>query len=179
MLVFLLVSGRETVTSTVPAADAVLSRRPASQSKEKRRWPKLQRALCYRWNLLHLLQAEHYQALSDSRHREGADVEVSAVNLGQKGRKFPMVSPRQGLVRSGILRLGSAVTSGAPVFRRQELPSEGGRDNVPSPARSSGEDRTTRARGPRGPHSRRPAPDLDRRTAPAAPRIARRVAARR
>src|SRR3954447_17400806 len=88
MLVFLLVSGRETVTSTVPAADAVLSRRPTSQSKEKRRWPKLQRALCYRWNLLHLLQPEHYQALSDPRHREGADVEVSAVSLGHNGGKF-------------------------------------------------------------------------------------------
>src|SRR6188768_84907 len=102
MLVFLLVSGRETVTSTVPAADAVLSRRPASQSKEKRRWPKLQRALCYRWNLLHLLQPEHYQALADPRHREGAYVDVRRGALGQEGQELLLAaSPRQGLVRSG------------------------------------------------------------------------------
>src|SRR6476659_4990325 len=88
MLVFLLVSGRETVTSTVPAADAVLSRRPASQSKEKRRWPKLQRALCNRWNLLHLLHPEHYQALRDPRHREGVRRSVRGDGWGGRGMNF-------------------------------------------------------------------------------------------
>jgi hypothetical protein len=70
MLVVLLVLGRETTTSVVPTADAV-SRRPASLSKEKRRWPTNSNRVVVTAGTLQLLHVEAYQILTQIQHPKG------------------------------------------------------------------------------------------------------------